>query len=297
MMPRPPSPVGELPREALSYYETGIEARRLQSGPGPLEVARTREILERYLPPPPAVVLDVGGGPGIYACWLASRGYEVHLVDAVPLHVEQARRSAQEQPDHPLASLAVGDARHLDRRDRSADAVLLFGPLYHLTERDERLAALREAHRVLREGGLLLAVAISRFASLLDGLFRGFLRDPEFAAIVERDLADGQHRNPTGNPSYFTTAFFHRPEELRSEVDEAGFVHEATLAVEGPGWLLKHVPEDWNDPARHDDLHRAIRRLEQEPSMLGVSAHMIAVARRSSEESHPHGATERGVVV
>src|SRR5688500_14621936 len=101
MMPRPPSPAGMLPREALSYYETGIETRRLQSGPGPLELARTREILERYLPPAPAVVLDVGGGPGIYAYWLARRGYEVHLVDAVPLHVEQARRSAQEQPDHP----------------------------------------------------------------------------------------------------------------------------------------------------------------------------------------------------
>jgi 2-polyprenyl-3-methyl-5-hydroxy-6-metoxy-1,4-benzoquinol methylase len=43
----------------------------------------------RYLPPPPAVIFDVGGGPGVYARCLARQGYEVHLIDAHPVHVEQ----------------------------------------------------------------------------------------------------------------------------------------------------------------------------------------------------------------
>src|SRR5262249_49428443 len=148
------------------------------------------------------------------------------LVDALPLHVELARKASQEQPDAPLASIEVGDARSLKRPDASVDVVLLFGPLYHLTERVDRLAALHEAHRVLRSGGLLLAVGISRFASALDGLRQGWFDDPAFAQMVERDLVDGQHRNPANQPEYFTTAFFHHPEELRVEVEESGFLYE-----------------------------------------------------------------------
>ena len=105
--------------------------------------------------------------------------------------------------------------------------MLLLGPLYHLTERDDRLAAWREARRVLRPGGVVLAAAISRFASTLDGLRLGLFDDDAFAQIAERDLRDGQHRNPTGNPRYFTTTYFHRPEELRTEVK--GFLQKVAV--------------------------------------------------------------------
>src|SRR5262249_25732135 len=154
---------------------------------------------------------------GAYALPLAAEGYAVHLVDPVALHVEQARAASAAQPDAPLASAAVGDARELPLDDASADAVLLLGPLYHLTDAEDRARALREAHRVLRPGGLLAAAAITRFASTLDGIAQGFLLEPGFEAIVERDLADGQHRNPGEHPRWFTTSYFHRPEELERE--------------------------------------------------------------------------------
>ncbi len=266
--------------DVLRHYESVSEESRLQQGTSRLELVRTRELLTRYLPPPPAVVLDVGGGPGAYACWLARQGYEVHLIDLVPLHVEQARRASEAQPDHPLASASVGDARHLERGDASADAVLLLGPLYHLTERADRVQALRKARRIIRPGGRVLGAAISRFASVLDGLVEGYLDDPEFARIVERDLKDGQHRNPTGNPAYFTTGFFHHPEELATEIREAGLEHEVTLAIEGPAWLLQNFDAHWSDAARRERLLGAIRSLEREPSLLGISAHLFAVARK-----------------
>ncbi|MCC5642981.1 class I SAM-dependent methyltransferase [Nostoc sp. CHAB 5824] len=266
--------------EVLAHYERGLEAERLSKRTNPIELVRTQELLSRYLPPPPAVIFDVGGGSGIYACWLAQLGYKVHLIDPVPLHVEQARSTSQLQPDYPLASAEVGDARQLNQANNSVDAVLLFGPLYHLIERSDRLAALHKANRVLKNGGLVFAVACSRFASLLDGLFRGWLDDPEFVEIVHRDLLEGQHRNPSNHPAYFTTAFFHHPDELKAEVEEVGLSCEKLLAIEGPGKLLQNFEEHWSEPSRRERLLQAIRWLETEPSTLGVSAHIMAIGKK-----------------
>jgi ubiquinone/menaquinone biosynthesis C-methylase UbiE len=271
-------PNGALSSEMFAHYDSFNEAQRLSSSVGQLEFVRTQELVKRYLPPVPAVIFDVGGGPGAYACWLAQQGYEVHLIDVVPRHVEQARQASQAQPNAPLASVDVGDARQLDRPDASVDAVLLFGPLYHLTAQRERVAALRETRRILRPEGLVLAVGISRFASTLDGLFRSLLDDPEFVRIVQRDLTDGQHRNPTHHHAYFTTAFFHHPEELKTEVEEAGLRCEMILAIEGSGWLLQNLEDQWRDPGRRERLLNAIRSVEREPTMLGISAHIMAIA-------------------
>ena len=270
---------GSIVPEVLGHYADGVEQDRLFQGRSRLERVRTQELLTRHLPPPPAVILDVGGGPGVYARWLAGQGYEVHLVDPVPLHVEQAI-SDTALGDQPLASARVGDARRLEQSARSADAVLLMGPLYHLTDRVDRLQALREARRVVRPGGWLFAVGISRFTSLLDGLSAGFLNDPVFARIVEQDLRDGQHRNPDNHPAYFTTAFFHHPEELQDEVRDAGWSIVETVGIEGPGWWMPNEFADWwDDDTRRERLLAAVRAVEREPTLLGLGPHLMVVAR------------------
>lgn len=280
----PPGP----PPEVLAHYGEGLEHRRHLAGPGRLEFVRTREVLRRYLPPPPAAVLDVGGGAGAHAAWLAADGHRVHLVDPVALHVDQARATA-EAGGRAAFTVASGDARCLEEPDATCDAVLLLGPLYHLTERAERLAALREAGRVVRPGGVVAAAAISRFASLLSGLRDGFAVDPAFARIVEQDLADGQHRNPENRPGWFTTAFFHHPDELAQEVQEAGLVLEAVVGLEGAGWLFADLDERWADPARREAVLAAARATEAEPSLAGLSAHLLAVAKRAVPRRRPSG--------
>jgi ubiquinone/menaquinone biosynthesis C-methylase UbiE len=211
-----------IPKEVAGHYAEGREAERLASGRGELERVRTQAILARYLPPPPATVLDVGGAAGVYAIPLAKQGYAVHLVDPVELHVAQAREAAR-RAGVSLASAVVGDARRLEAEPGSADAVLMLGPLYHLVERGDRRIALREALRVLKPRGVLFAAAISRFASFIDGIANDLFADPVFRSIVAGDLAGGRHENPTNHPDYFTTAYFHRPEELGEEVYAAGF--------------------------------------------------------------------------
>ncbi|MGA7908824.1 MAG: methyltransferase domain-containing protein [Candidatus Sulfotelmatobacter sp.] len=266
--------------EIVRHYSGAEEESRLRTGWFQVERERTQELILRHLAPPPATVLDAGGGAGVYACWLAALGYSVHLIDPVPKHVEQARAASARQPARPLASIALGDARKLEQASDSVDAVLLLGPLYHLTDRSDRLTALREAHRVLHPGGLVWAAAISRFASLLDSLSHGFFSEPDFAPILERDLAEGQHRNPTPNPFYFTDAFFHRPEELAAELTEAGFHQGDVVAVEGPGWLAGNFDSLWKDAQQRERLLASIRRVEHEPALLGASSHLLAIGRK-----------------
>jgi SAM-dependent methyltransferase len=197
-------------REVLNYYGRGKERGRLEAGYGPLERERTREILSRVLPQPPATVAD-GGGAGVHALWLASLGYSVHLRDPVPLHVEQAGAASRELGLR-LASVGVGDARELDLGAASVDAVLLLGPLYHLQEAIERRKALGEARRILRAGGILAVAAISRWAPVLDGLKLGLLEDggtsarstgrKRPAASTPRPKADSPGR-PPGRGAWF----------------------------------------------------------------------------------------------
>jgi ubiquinone/menaquinone biosynthesis C-methylase UbiE len=261
------------------YYDRTPEEARLEQGPFQLEHARTRELIQRFAPPPPGTVVDVGGAAGAYALWLAEAGYSVHLLDAVPRLVAEAQRRSM-AARQPLTSCRVGDARVLAMPDDTADVVLLLGPLYHLTAPEDRARSLREAARVLKPGGWLFAAAISRWASALDGLARDLLGDPRFAAIVQQDLRDGQHRNPTDRLDYFTTAYFHRPTELADEVVAAGLALTGVYGVEGPGWILPDVPARMADVHGRVALLGVARMLETEPAVLGTSAHLLAVARR-----------------
>ena len=269
-----------LPSEIREHYETVAEAGRLEHSESEIEKIRTQELLRRYLPPPPAVILDVGGGAGVYAFWLAERGYQVHLIDGTPRHINQAEAAAQKTGGPSLASIKLGDARQLNHPDSSVDGVLLLGPLYHLTERNERILALREAHRVLRPGGIVFAAAINRYASMIDALQENLVDDPEFAPIYEQDLRYGQHRNSTGNPKYFTTAFFHHPQELSDEITNAGFRFEALLAIEGPVRIMEDFAHGWAKPEMRERLLRLTRLTEAEPTLWGVSPHIMGIGKK-----------------
>jgi len=278
--PRKEFRVSPIRKEIKAFYSQSNEAQRLISEWGELERLRTESLLARHLPLPPAVLFDVGGAAGVYAVPLAKQGYRTHLIDPVALHLEQANAYAA-QSGTALASVTQGDARSLDVTDGPADAVLLLGPLYHLPERADRLQALREARRLLKPKGVLLAAAISRFASLIDGLGQGWFRDAEFRKIVAADLASGRHSNPTSRLAWFTTAYFHRPEELATEVGEAGFDDVEICAIEGPVWSAAFFREAWNDPAQRRDLLHFLALIEREPSILGASGHLMAIAHNS----------------
>ena len=263
----------ELDPLILAFYRDRYdEDERLTRTPhGQLEFLRTQQLLRRLLPPAPAAVVDVGGGTGVHARWLAADGYQVQLVDPVAEHVDQARAIVGVQA-------SVGDARALTMADSSVDAALLLGPLYHLVDERDRGRALAEAVRVTRPGGLVVAAAISRYAALL-----------ELAALGELDADAGSHVASlieTGinddDPEGFTTAYFHRPEQLAAELTGAGLSDVTVFGVEGPSAPaldaagLSRVAEVMPSAVRCAEM------VETDAAMINASPHFLAFGRRVS---------------
>ncbi len=263
----------------IAHYNKIDEAKRLKNDIGPLELVRTQELIEHYLPPAPAVIVDVGGATGIYSRWLAGLGYRVHLVDIVPRHIEQAQ--AAQQLDAPqLASMRVGDARQLDFGDGFADAIIMHGPLYHLSARADRLCAIAEARRVLRPGGCLLAFAITRYAGLIYGLLHGYVFDPAYRRMISNEVRTGRREDPPDWAFTFPNAFFHHPDELKAELEESGLIHEGTLGILGPAWMVPDLDASWQAPAQREAILELARLTEHEP-VLGPR--LMAVARKPEQ--------------
>ena len=209
----------------------------------------------------------------------------MHLLDPVEKHVRQAEEAAARHPRR-LASIRPGDARSLPYGDSSADVVLLLGPLYHLQERDDRRQALREARRVLKSGGLLFAAAISRFASLVDGSAAAQCSTIRCSRRSWPGTCATAGTGTTPRASrYFTSAYFHRPEELLAEVAEAGFAGGRLYAVEGPAFALPDFSARWAEPAPRETLLGFLRTVETEAALMGASPHLLACARKATR---PH---------
>jgi SAM-dependent methyltransferase len=259
-----------------AHYARGEERARLDGPVGQVEFDRTVEMLLDWLPAPPAMVADLGGGPGRYTLWLAERGYTVQHRDLVPLHVEQLQSALE--PGHRVES-TVGDARHVDMADASVDAVLLLGPLYHLRERVDRVRALSEAGRIVRADGPIAVAVISRWAPRLDGLLtqRLYERYPGFPALVDLVESDGVL------PSLFDGSFegyTHRPEELRAEITDAGLRVDDLVSLEGLAFALPDLGERLADPAGRSAVHASARAVQRVPELLGLGPHLLALARK-----------------
>lgn len=260
----------------LANYNAGIEVGRLHRGLGLIEFARTKEILLEELPPAPAVIYDVGGAYGEYAFFLAEKGYEVHLFDLAEEHIRLAKANENAAI---LADAAVADARSIPREDASADAILLFGPLYHIVEREERARCLAECRRLLKPGGKLFTANITCFSTALKYTecydWRPVLDDEDAYRAIETTVRTGHY---TGNE--IGRVYFHRPEELRAEVAAAGFNDVDLRGVIGPAWIIRGLDENWHDPCKREAILRIVRLLEREESLMGFSTHFLSISTR-----------------
>ncbi len=274
----------------LAGYNAGVERNRLRTGIGIIEFERTKEILLDKLPLPPAVIYDIGGAYGEYAWWLASLGYEVHLFDLSETNIRMSAELSDEYPGLSLESAEVCDARAIARPDKSADAVLLMGPLYSITEYEERILTIMESRRVLKDNGVLFSAALTPYSVLVarlaayhrdDAKKRTELDDPTVIAMIERALDDGCYINPERRiASGLGSSHLHTAKALREELLCGGFETLSVHGVMGGAWLAPNLNDLLKNPETRETLMRTVRMLDMHEEIIGLSGHLLAVSMK-----------------
>jgi SAM-dependent methyltransferase len=271
--------------DVRAYYDRFGEREwtRLENpADGAVEFAVTCHALAAYLPAG-ARVLDLGGGPGRYTRWLAERGHRVVLADLSPVLLEIARAKLAHSSAHDRVEAIVGaDARDLSRwPDGAFDAVLALGPFYHLPDPADRDRAASELARVLRPGGVAFFALMPRYAFLRRRLAlpdeRHRLADPRFVARV---LEEGVFVNDV--PGRFTGAYGVRLAEVAPFFEGHGFATRALLACEGIVADLQDTLAEAmaNDPPLARQVLDLVIETATDPSILGMSAHLLYVGTR-----------------
>jgi SAM-dependent methyltransferase len=269
------------------YYDARGEEEweRLEASfVGRLEWEGTVEYLGRYLPPG-GRVLDVGGGAGRYAVWLAERGYDVTLVDPSRGQREIARAKVDEQGMADRVTVSEGDVRNLVFDDDAFDATLcLGGPLSHVLDADERDVAAGELQRVTRVGSPVFVSVMGRLHLLLltlmttdrDSKRFDLLADLAMSGDYDADLLDDRE-------SRFVETHFFRAGELEVLLSEASLVVEELVGLEGLASVygagrLEGSPGDLSDEQR-EYVRNLVGTLRDDRSVADLSAHLLAVCR------------------
>ena len=243
------------------------------------EFALTLRALAQHLPPPPARILDCGGGPGRYAIELARQGYQVTLFDLSAGNLALARQKAAEA-GVTLAGVEQGTALDLSRFPTdSFDAVLLMGPLYHLLEESERAQALAEATRVLKPGGPLFAAFITRYAAHRDAAARYPTEPVDRPGLYEEIERSGRlPPMPAGPPTF--TAYFAQPAEVGPLCQHASLEVEMVLGLEGHVSVIEHTAVNALTGAAWDWWLEANWRVAPDPAIHGAVEHLLVVAHK-----------------
>ncbi|MBR9854846.1 MAG: class I SAM-dependent methyltransferase [Algicola sp.] len=262
------------------FYNKASEETRLNNGMGVFEFERVKCLIEQFITKPSLRIIDVGGGTGKYSEWLAKKGHEVHLVEPVEKHLKIAQNRAGKIKNK--YSVHLGESRNLKFPNNHADLIILHGPLYHLQKKEDRALTIKEAKRVVKNNGIILAFAINYTASTLVGLLNGLIHKKTFFEMCKEELTSGIHNPPYDFPWLLAEAFYHNPEQLKEEFLDQELVYLNTYAVEGMAWLDKDFFSSILNNKRKSTLLELIKVTENDSFLLPFSPHMMIAAQKQN---------------
>ena len=219
----------------LRYYEHFAEWQRLEAAEGRLEFELSMRHLESQLEPG-SRILDLGGGPGRYTIALAEKGHQVFLAELSPVLVDIAKqRIASSGFQDQVLGIEVMSALDLGAFDNeSFDAIVCFGPFYHLTKKDEQIQSATEIHRILKTDGQLFTAYIPRWTGLSNMISRAASTSGQVTvASFSRTLETGVFENPSDRG--FQEAYFFTTDVITGLFESVGFTTVDTVAVQGLG--------------------------------------------------------------
>ena len=258
------------------YYDARVQEEWQRLEASWLEFAITQHFIRAKLSPE-SRILDLGGGPGRHALALAKDGYSVDLVDLAPANVNFARQKAAECGVR-LGFAMVGDARALPSiESESYDGVLVLGPLYHLTAREDRARCIDEVRRVLKPGGCGFFAFISTYASAHYAV-KHMEQLPALMPLL-REASGRESYIVDPAKGHFTKAFYIHPSLIAEEFEGCGFQRVSlfgaeSLFAQSELRLLSQSPE-----TRSELLAFAIAQAEDVAALYN-SEHIVFVGRK-----------------
>ncbi|NUU77317.1 class I SAM-dependent methyltransferase [Paenibacillus xylanilyticus] len=263
----------------INYYSGFDEWGRLEREP--LEFIINMHYIRAHLPAA-GLVLDNGAGPGKYAMELAKLGYHVTLSDLTPASVDIAREKAQESNlMSQFEGFHVLDATRMEGiPDETYDASLMLGPLYHLQAEQERVAAMKELHRVTKPDGVVFIAMQSRMRMGITSLQSPQQWKPNdhmsaIRSFVEKGTFDHQDQGR------FTGAYYFNIPDIKPFMEEQGFETINLIGSSSLGAMLTEEQQQyWKERGEYDELIQFMIEMAQDPSILGISSHLLYIGKK-----------------
>ena len=263
-----------------NYYKHFDEKNRLNNdNSGKLEFLMTMSILEKNLPPVSAgtevAILDLGGGAGAYSFPLAKKGYAVTLADLSETLLLQAKKQKEDTKVQNLISCDQVNATDLSRyKDNAFDVVLLFGPLYHLTEKAERKKCISEVYRVLKSGGKVFASFIPHLSGCI-ALVQRFCWSPDQVDIntLQESFASGTFKNLSDKG--FQEGYYPASEEIENLFAANGFEKQLLRSIRGFGYEKEDVIFKFKNKNDFSKILELIDSTADDKSIIEMCGHAM----------------------
>lgn len=252
----------------IKYYNKFNEDKRLLRRHGIVEFTVTLKYILKYLENKNnAKILDVGSGTGKYAIKLNELGYDVTAVELVKHNLMTLKKK------YPFIKAYQANAINLERfKDNSYDMVLLFGPLYHLITKEEKLKAIMEAKRVVKDGGIVM---ISYYMNDYAILTYGFKQNHIFESKNNNDIDNNYHITPKKTDLYS----YARLEDINELKDLSNLKRIKIISQDGPTDYIRQVINKMDDKT-FDEYIKYILSICERSELIGASSHVLDILKK-----------------
>lgn len=259
------------------YYKNFNEKDRLiNDNSGKLEYKMTMKILKDYLPEK-AKILDLGGAAGIYAFPLSEIGYEMYLADLSDKLIEEAKETKELGHYSNVKSCDVVNAINLSiYEDNQFDVVLMFGPLYHLLNKEERNTCIKEVHRVLKKDGLVFASFIPYLSGSIAIIDR-YVRHPEQVNIdnLKEVFKSGKFKNASNNG--FQEGYYPTSDEIEALFNDNNFKKVDMLSIRSFGYEKEDKIYNIQDEKIFNEILNLISKTSKNKELIETCGHAMYI--------------------
>ena len=251
----------------ITYYNKFNEDKRLKTKHGRVEYLTAMKYIEKYLKKyDNPNILDIGAGCGAYSIPLSEKG-EVTAVELVKHNLKVIEKKDTKKK----IRLICGNAVNLKKlKDNSFDIVLLFGPMYHLISMEEKLNALMEAKRVLKDNGLIfISYCMNEYAVITHGFKDGFI-------LGEMNKLDKDFKIISKEDDLYS---YVRIDDINYLKKKTGLKRVKIISQDGPTEYLKKEINSMNDEMFNVYLNYHYSICERK-ELLGSSRHILDILKK-----------------